>query len=425
MVKGRQRLYGLGFLLAIIGVVIVCLVVSANLRSANDKAEFRTQLRLAREEGIPTTWSEFAATIRPAPASENAASIHANFNDASNSIDVPRDLADDVTFRFSQATLSKAKAVLRRYAKEIAAFDAAAKLPRCWFDRDWSKGMAVLMKEFPTIKAGARLLALRGSVAAAENRPKTALSNIHEMFRLAGHAGEEGTALSVLVRDAIWILALRRLEAWSFVHRGEPSYALELKNAIDRWRHPDLLWMERDDLLAVLSLVDQSITPAGRRELGLRPGDESPMESASALLFNRTRSRAEIVKAERRILASLVLPPDRRMAEIGAAETSRDDALQAFPTAADIYDKLVGDRHSEFLYDERNDAFRKLHIAAWRALSEPSIPKSLDTADLRSPFDGKSVEYSYTHGQITITETCPDKEIEIKPLKIPADRTTP
>ena len=66
--------------LGVVGVVILAAAIikitASQMEAAREGAELQEQLRLANAEGIPTTWQEFAATIKPAKPSENAAPLY-------------------------------------------------------------------------------------------------------------------------------------------------------------------------------------------------------------------------------------------------------------------------------------------------------------------------------------------------------------
>jgi hypothetical protein len=59
-----------------VAVVLGAILIPKKLSADRDEAAFQAQLRLARAEGIPTNWREFAATIPTATPSENAAALY-------------------------------------------------------------------------------------------------------------------------------------------------------------------------------------------------------------------------------------------------------------------------------------------------------------------------------------------------------------
>src|SRR5665213_797020 len=156
---------------------------------ANREAtEYQEQLNLARSEGLPTTAAEFAATIAPAKPEENAAPLYRELPAAFKPLgDFPTTEAKLLNDP-SAKNLAAAKAVIQNAKACFAIIDEATAKPKCWFNRDWSDGAAVLLPEYASLKEAAKLLAMRGTVAADEGRVGDALKDAAEIIRLSRHA---------------------------------------------------------------------------------------------------------------------------------------------------------------------------------------------------------------------------------------------
>ncbi len=74
-----------------------------------------------------------------------------------------------------------------------------------------------------------------------------------------------------------------------------------------------------------------------------------------------------------------------------------------------------------YLADSRLEAAGVAYNAFMRTLSKNPVPKSLTFPDLQSPYDNKPLICHFDGRQITITVSCPDKAINLKPLKLPTD----
>ena len=129
----------------VLGIGIVVISISTYLglaywREINSGTTLVEQVRLARAEGIPTNATEFAALIQTAEPSENAASHYQNFDSYRVRKGDSSAIATDLIFENTATDLSKAKSFLTASTSALRFVDEAVKLPRCWFDRDWSLG---------------------------------------------------------------------------------------------------------------------------------------------------------------------------------------------------------------------------------------------------------------------------------------------
>jgi hypothetical protein len=417
--KRRGWLWGVGIVVVIAGAGLWFVRSIAG----KDEAAYQEQLRLARSEGLPTTAAEYRATIPPAKPAENAAPFYRSLRGlVSRYRDDIATVDQELVFHPSATALADANAILSTNSSALKLIDQAAIRPRCWFDRPWEKGAGVLLPEYAEMKTAAKLLLLRGSVAAHRGDTKSALSEVMRVLVLAKHAGEEPHAIAGLVRESIYTMGLRSLSNWAFVHRDRPEYVRALREAVERFPKADLRLERSGELYMMLSTVELASTAEGRREFGLKEEDVSPLERWMPMLLNRTRAKAEIVRAHRAYYAALRRPAKERRALLDKAQEAIDRALFAFPTAASLYAKLSSGGFGEVERELVSAAKKQQYEALVRALSAKAIPSTISTKDLLSPFDGKPLSYRYDGKQIVIEVSGYEYESEPSLLKIPPDK---
>lgn len=382
-----------------VAVVVSIPLVWHRVRDARDAAALDEQLRLARAEGMATTAAEYRAGIPSAKPEENAAPLYRKlpFGKQPNWAK----LTYDVNVLGDDASLRAAKEGIALRAEDLRLGDQAAKLPRCWFDRPWEDGYAVLFPELAKMKNLARAFALRGTVAAQEGRPEDALADAGRLFIVANHAGQEPHMIGQLVREAIQVIGMRALGEWSFAHRGEKRYAIALGRAAASMSMPNLKAERRGDLYATLGLVELCATPQGRAKLGLKEDDVAPVEGLMSVLLPPGQAKVAIAKAERAYWAALDAPEAERTAKLKAAYFEVLKGLVAFPTAAKIYTMLGSEEDPAIDRIPRFRARQMQFVALAKAL-QAGVPKTLDTKSMLSPFDGEPVRYGFDGRQIQI-----------------------
>lgn len=401
-----------------IGLVIVTVPFAAIMIGRTRGAgELENQLRLARSEGIPTNGREYAAMIKSAPPEENAASIYQTLSKASLDREAPRKLTENLISTPGPRTLREAEAYIERNKATYAQIDKAVALPHCWFDRDWTTGYAVLLPEFASMKSTSVLLSLRGAVAAAKGDHDAALKEAEKIFRTAQHAGEEGHVISRLVSESVYIVGLRHLARTASLHRDHPAYRQALSQAIADYPKPDVQREHAGDMYSLLLAIDMMQTPEGRKEFGLKEEDVSSLDKVAPFVVDQMGSRVKIIEAERKLWAAYrAESPDK--AVIDEARTARDTALLAFPTAADIMSKLSSGGEPDITTGQRRTIRRLEYTALLRATEGNTVPKTIETSDLLSPFDGKSIAYRFDGQAITIDVRYPPSPDAPKPLKV-------
>ena len=109
----------------------------------------------------------------------------------------------------AQVSLAAAQSLLAARRGELGVLEEAVKRPKCWFDRNWSDGPGVLLPEYADMKEAAKLLAIRGSVAANRGDWASALADVGRVFVIARHAGTEPHVISRLVRDGAYSIGIK------------------------------------------------------------------------------------------------------------------------------------------------------------------------------------------------------------------------
>ena len=267
------------------------------------------------------------------------------------------------------------------------------------------------------MKSGAKFLALRGSVAAHEGNVRSALEDSRRLFVIARQAGEEPTQIANMVRESIEQIGLRELATWAYVHHDQPAYLQALKKVVDDLPRPDLKNEHRGDLFMVLSLIDLTSSKEGRRELGLKDNDIGT-ENLMPLFFSRSKARVQIVKAERDYWSALDLPATTRKPALEDADRRIETALMAYPTA---YRSNYGGYTFNSEREEVWEARRLTYLALLRALAAKTLPPSIKTGDLHSPFDGKPLTYHFDGRQVVIEVSDGGHPGLIRPFKLPLD----
>ena len=424
----RRVLLGCTAVLVVIG---LALFGSAKLRALREHEELAHELELAHKEGIPVTWEEYAARIPNAKPEENAAPLYKSLSKLRvKGKEDPTQLGIDLYQHPGPSTILAAKEGLGKHSAFVSAVDQGAKLPKCWFNREWTKGLAVLMPEYADMKLGTKWIALRGSIAAAQGDSASAIHDIDEVFVVGRHAGEEGTLISILVNEAIDAIGLHQLALWAFSHRDHPEYLASFKAHLKDWPMPNVSFTNRGSLLELTSVLTLSTNPEGRRELGLKEEDVPAMEKVIPLLVSRPKADIKIARGMREICGAYSLAPKERVAKVDAAWKSLLPSLAAYPTGADIYEKLSGGSgdsngmidHNFVLADVIAEAHKQGFEALVPILELRTYPKSIQLPQFPSPFDGSPATAEFDGKQITVTVASSDKAIEIKPLKLPNDK---
>jgi len=391
MANRRTTLIALGALVVLVGGP-AAMVAYRNIQIAR---EYEGELRLARSEGLATNSEDFASLIPTADPSDNAAPHYAKLRGLAGSLSDLRSLEQRLTYQPTASALEEAERVVSSSQTALDIAEEATKLPKCWFDRDWSLGAAVLMPELSEMRTLARLLALRGAIAAYRGDAAAALADIARIRTVAAHARSDRTAIALLSGDAMEQIAMNSLAGWAHMHRDQPAYRKALARLIEDLPRPDPKLETRGNLFEALSIIELCSTPEGQAALGLKKEDLPGIERYAALLVNRAEARVKIVRAFRTQRAALDLPPGKRYAKLEAAATELRTAMMAFPTAHKVFFLLMDDTQSKLLdhRETRWEANRQRWRGLVRALEGSQAQAKIKVDDLLSPFDGKPLEY--------------------------------
>ncbi len=371
-----------------------------------DEDAYREQLRLARAEGIPVTAAEYVALIPRVPDAQNAASLYRQLKTNLKGASQLSELTEMAAWHPTPEAIDAARAALAGHVRSLELAEEAARRPHCWFDRQWD-GYATLFPELADMKRAAQLLGLRGSVATFEGKEDAALADTKRILVIAIHAGEEPHAIARLVRESIWIIALRHLASWAATHPNSKAYKVALSEAIAAFPEPDVRAEHLDEAYSILWLVDNAETKQGQEKLGLKPEDvPKGAEVIFPLLLSQSKSRIKIVKALRDCWAAYALPATSGAVSLEEARRHLAEAMLAFPTAAVMWERLGagvddGDRESNW------QARRTMWVALSRALSGKEIARSISVEGLASPYDGTPLRYDYDGRRILIEVSGP------------------
>jgi hypothetical protein len=397
-------------------------------RAKEEVTAYQEQLGLARAEGIPTSAEEYRATIPSASVEENAAPLYRRLPELLGFDRAGAETAMNIVFKPSPNVVAEAERLLAQNRRDLDIVDEAASKPRCWFDRPWEEGAAVSMPEFSRMKGAAKFLALRGSLAMHRGDVEDALADIRKIFVMGDHAGEEPQPISHLVRESIYFIGMRQLTHWIFVHRDRIDLRTELERAVERFPKPNLKEEHSSNLYSILSLVELSETPEGIKKLGLKEGElpKGPLAKIFPMLLSKSKSRIEIVAAQRDYWAALDKPRAQKAKLLEAANTRLVNALFAFPAAAHLYHMFAVGTNDSFTLDryESWEARLQLYRGFSRMIVRKPIPKSLEFPDLKSPFDGKPLGAKFDGSQIEITVSGMKSKLTVPPTaaaKAPSD----
>ncbi len=358
------------------------------------EVEHQRQLQLARAEGIPTTGDELRAQIPKVAASENAAPDYVKGVSLTRKVPFKESLPDRLTFTPSEEVVKEAEAALTGNQTRLDLIDDAITYPHCSFDRDWDHSATMLLPEPAAMRAGAKLLVVRGSLAAYRGKSEEAMKDFRGILKIANHAREDPGEISNAVGEGIASLAQRALRAWAFKYPQQPSYLSELRSFANSNRPSDHVYGERSNLLFYIDLIKSSQMESGRKELGLR--EQNPGTRFSAILHQflpQSRGKALIVRGQREFIAALKQGLDPGLGAVSSKDF--DSGFSYFPYVAEIVND-TGQNRVAFLKnrDHALEAQRMLDRALIRILSLSKLPTSYSMTDLISPITGKPLVYT-------------------------------
>jgi hypothetical protein len=335
-----------------------------SLCQTGDQMDLREQLRLAHQEGLPATADEFNALLPSVTPANNAAPMYKAMLTPlvlqnTKQLNLAKILGR-VSTNASELNISKARAALTGCRELLELADQAAKHPLCNFKRDWWLGPSVLLPEVASMKQASHAVLLRGTFAAVQGRTEDAIANAREALTFAKHAADEPTMIGLVVREQIYVTALRIVLRWSANYPRDSAYRVLAREMVAAYPSLDLRAEHRLDLLNLLSLIKHAETASGREELGLKEPSWPFSDGANYLLKHQSADKllAVAVKAVRtkyRCLSDNPLNP----AKISAANDQLLFALAPYPTAAYNYFVAQLDMDDPIVRTKEYDARRQ------------------------------------------------------------------
>lgn len=365
------------------------------------KQEFQAQLRLARAAGLATTHAEYAARLPKVDASENAASYYLPSEPRKINPDAAKHL-EALDEKLSEGNLVRAREFLMQQRERLRQLEYAVKMPSCRFERDWQDGAAVLIFEYSQMKQAARLFMLRGVVAAADGRQKDAIEDIARTRVIAQHLEGEMMAIPTLIAMSIRSSGFRHLAKWSLSDDDREAYLLALGESIESAPKNLLRGRWNDELCNLLSVIDLCSTEDGRAKLGLSEDEVAPGDGLFASLKDPWTSRADLVKGYVAVWKSLDEPLDVRLRVFDSHELAMSNAMLSFLTASKVSNPSFL-RNALALKESWESQLRQWQVVH-EALSQSSIPESMNLSKIVSPFDGEPLRYKFDGKQIVVTD---------------------
>jgi hypothetical protein len=215
MAKGMPRSRVWALLVAGAAVALAAQSCTAPTATRARQAEQRLQraIKQLAASGAPIKATQLAKP--PVPDAENAALV---YEKAFAAVRVTED--DKIFLRKAisgklalgdPAIAMRVEGILTNNAKTLQLVHRAAKMPRCDFHLDWSKGAALTFPQFAPLRNCARLLGLKATMLAHRGRTDQALAVCGDGLRVA-KAGDDPVLIGALVRYAIIAITCRSVE---------------------------------------------------------------------------------------------------------------------------------------------------------------------------------------------------------------------
>lgn len=174
-------------------------------------ARLKATLASLKKDGYATTLAD-AAPAAP-PADKNAAPLYRKaFEELTATPDhgVAVPSVDKGGFRaLSKPDQAKLRDWLAANAETLGQFAAARAYGTCVFDRDWSKGFAVLLPEIASVVKAGRTLSYRAQAFVEDGKPEAARAAVRDGFALADSIEKDPFLVSQLVRVVVISIHLK------------------------------------------------------------------------------------------------------------------------------------------------------------------------------------------------------------------------
>ena len=412
----------------ILALIVATPFIALKVNDLQQGQEYAKLLAEARRIGMPTTAAEIRAQIPHAESHENAAEFYRSKElkyESKFQIELD-EILQAIQEKPTEKATAKAKAFIQKHKAKYEIIDEATKRPRCWFDRKWEEGMALLLPELSNAKAAGKMLALRSSYWASTGQSDLAIADARKMGVLTQHIREEPTMIAFLVSESIGSHRLSNLAILAFHNRSEPSYQNELQRTVKNLTmvNPQRLWLV--EAFAQMDLFDRIDAPGFLTEMGVKEEDgPPPMLVAMSKLQNTATARTNILKQYVEVW-KLLDDPEKNESKIDQHIQSAFRSMIAKPMAAKLSEVLGGDFALSSAirnFEQRTASYRSIA----KALSSEPIPKALDLSN--DPIATKyGLKYKFDGKQITITSNLDDgfgetRKVQIPPVKKPAPAT--
>ena len=328
-------------------VLVLLAIVAWTIANVAGEAKFRAAVDTLRAAGYATSAVELAP--KPIPAAENAAPYYT----AAFALAVPPAEEDQEALygpggwgALDEWRKASLRACVDANAEAFELLEKARKRARCAFERDYAKGLEILLPEATEILKVSRLLRLRAAV-----QPDSARRSAEAVIALAGTVADERILISQLVRLTVLEIACEivddavtaetpeaDLKAWlEIVPRPEsltgvmaPALRGELAMVADLLREPaDRFWSMVDtssagDMGLLLKIARPWFKSDGARYLELM------RRAAEAAAKPYLDGRAEIAAVTAKVapsvwrpITTLLMPALGRAVERGAVTQAR------------------------------------------------------------------------------------------------------
>jgi hypothetical protein len=217
-------------------------------RSLSNKS-LSEALAAAAREGLTTDWHELV--MKPVPRERNAALVFVEAEKAYRKLPEPQRKADKdlLLAALKTNTLAQAPSVLKHQAFLITLAEKAAALADYSMERDWSKGLSILLPEYDVARQMVRLLAVRALISSEAGKPLDALADLERAAQIGRHIGSEPILISMLARIACAAIADRALIKTLQRHGHRAEVLVAARKTIAAFGSvPDLKYSYRSEL---------------------------------------------------------------------------------------------------------------------------------------------------------------------------------
>lgn len=158
--------------------------------------------------------------------------------------------------RLAQSDTIIAKTKLEPFSHQLQAVEAACAHADVGFERDWDLGLTMTLDELGAYRVGARLLATRAEIRAADGDKEGAFADLGRMATLGRFARSELVIVGALSASAIYNLRYGTIRRLAILWKDDPAALAELKELIGlELPPPPIAEIGRREAYAVLSLV--------------------------------------------------------------------------------------------------------------------------------------------------------------------------